>query len=461
MLQSAPWDSGAAPDGPAMTALRTIIARIAIIIRGTALAEMLVQVIIWHSFYLVKPWLLWGPVVALAWGSTAMVHLRGHRPSGRFACADSAVYAALALTAASCVPAAMRGEAGSWLFILVTSQVIVPVWFASERLSAPLAITPAIAFAVGTALVASTHLVTASLRNASAALLFLVVALHWLVRLMLRSRAVRADTALAAADRDACEQYVILSRNIEKREQDRLLHDTVLNTLTAIARSGSNTSIGQCRQDIAMLERALGESADAATGGPPKTGPLAAIAAVVSEMRARGLTVDLQIAGGGRPAVPSRRPVAPNSPAATPAVLPAMGGASAPASVPGPITAAVAQATREALANVAAHAGTGKAWVTASLTPPDEGGAARPGQLRVTIRDAGAGFDVSRVEPGRLGVRRSITERVEDWGGAASVQSAPGEGTTVYLSWPAASAGMVSPVVSTAGVGAGQGEGPW
>lgn len=447
MLQSAPWDSGTAPDGPAMTALRTIIARVAIILRGTALADMLVQVIIWHSFYLANPGLLWGPVVALAWGSTAVAHLRSQRPSWRFVCADSAVYAALALTAASCVPAAMRGDAGSWLFILVTSQVIVPIWLASEALSVPLAVTPAIAFAVGTVLVPSAHLGTASLRNASVALLFLVVAGHWLVRLMLRTRAVRADTALAAADRDACDQYVILSRNIEQREQDRLLHDTVLNTLTAIARSGSNTAIGQCRRDIAMLERVLSESGDAATGGLPEAGPLAAIAAVVSEMRARGLIVDLQIAGGG--------------PAAAPDGLPAKDGANAPAPVPSPIAGAMAQATREALANVAAHAGTGKAWVTARLMPPDEGSTGRSGQLWITIRDVGAGFDVSRVEPGRLGVRRSITERVEDWGGSASVQSAPGKGTTVCLSWPAASTGKVLQAANAAGAGAGQGEGQW
>jgi signal transduction histidine kinase len=444
MLQSASWDSGTAPDGPAMTALRTTIARLAIILRGTAVAEMLVQLIIWHSFYLAKPWLLWGPAVALAWGSTAVAYLRGRRPSWQLVCVDSAVYAALALTAASCVPAAMRGEAGSWLFILVTSQVIVPVWFASEALSLPLAVTPAIAFAVGTVLVPSTQLVTASPRNASVALLFLVVAGHWLIRLMLRTRAVRADTALAAADRDARDQYVVLSRNIEQREQDRLLHDTVLNTLTAIARSGSAAAIGQCRRDIAMLERALSESGDAATGGPPEAGPLAAITAVVSEMRARGLIVDLQVAGDGL--------------AAAPAGLPAKDCASAPAPVPVPIAAAMAQATREALVNVAAHAGTGKAWVTASLAPPDEVGTGRSGQLRITIRDAGAGFDVSRVEPGRLGVRRSITERVEDWGGSASVQSAPGEGTTVCLSWPAAGAGKVLQAVNAA---AGQEEGKW
>ena len=51
-------------------------------------------------------------------------------------------------------------------------------------------------------------------------------------------RASRADRALVAADQDARDQFVILSRTVERREHDRLLHDTVLNTLTAVARSG-------------------------------------------------------------------------------------------------------------------------------------------------------------------------------------------------------------------------------
>jgi signal transduction histidine kinase len=54
------------------------------------------------------------------------------------------------------------------------------------------------------------------------------------------------------------------------------------------------------------------------------------------------------------------------------------------------------------------------------------------------VRDAGAGFDPARVDPARLGLRRSITERVADWGGRVSVRSAPGQGTVVDMSWPAA-----------------------
>ena len=54
------------------------------------------------------------------------------------------------------------------------------------------------------------------------------------------------------------------------------------------------------------------------------------------------------------------------------------------------------------------------------------------------MRDAGAGFDPARVDPARLGLRCSITERVADWGGRVSVQSAPGQGTLVSMSWPGA-----------------------
>jgi len=95
--------------------------------------------------------------------------------------------------------------------------------------------------------------------------------------------------------------------------------------------------------------------------------------------------------------------------------------------------------------------------VTVSVTPP--GDVDSVGRIRVTVRDAGAGFDPGRVDPARLGVRRSITERVEDWGGSAAVQSAPGQGTTVCLCWPAVDPGLAAADVA---VGAARGvPGQW
>jgi signal transduction histidine kinase len=403
-----------------MTVLGTLVVRITVILRGIALAEMVVQVIIWRSFYQASPWLLWGPGVALAWGCTSIAYLRRHRPRWQFVCADTAVYAGLAFGAAWCVPPAIRGEAGSWLFILVTAQILVPIWLAPRALSLPLAVAPAIAFGAGAAVAPASDLVTADPRGASVALLFVVVAVTWLLRRMLSSRAMKADDDLAAADRQARDQYVILSKNIERREQDRLMHDTVLNTLTAIARSGGTpAAINQCRHDIALLESALGESGGTGAATRPGAGPVAAIETVVGEMRARGLAVDLEVLGG----------------------VAAQGGGQEPDLVPAPVVAAMAHATREALMNVAEHAGTGQARVTVSVTPGDTAG---PGRIQVTVRDAGAGFEPGRVDPARLGVQRSITERVEDWGGSASVQSVPGQGTTVCLCWPAAGPGLAA-----------------
>jgi signal transduction histidine kinase len=397
---------GAQAAGPAMTVLGTMLTRIAAIVRAAGAGYVLVQVLIWHAFYQASPGRLWGPAVAVGWAAAAIC------------CLDWAVYAVLALTAGGCVPPEIRGQAGEWLFIAVASELIVPIWFARARLSLPMSLGSGLAFLAGVLLAPGSQAPHGT-RAAATALLFAVVAVHWSGRQMLYRRASRADAALAAADGDARDQFVILSRNIERREQDRLLHDTVLNTLTAIARSGpAGGVISRCRQDLAMLQHALSEPADPA-GALRRDGSalLAGLHAVAAEMQARGLAVHLRPG----PGVPGQLPT-----------------------VPAPVALAITHATREALANVAAHAGTGEAWVEVSLLAAAEPGGAAGG-LAVTVRDAGAGFDPGQLGPARLGVRRSITERVTDWGGSATVHSAPGAGTEVRLCWPAQREAVAEP----------------
>lgn len=52
------------------------------------------------------------------------------------------------------------------------------------------------------------------------------------------------------------------------------------------------------------------------------------------------------------------------------------------------------------------------------------------------VIDAGVGFDVAGRSGGRLGVGSSIIGRLDSIGGAATVWSQPGKGTSVMLRVP-------------------------
>jgi signal transduction histidine kinase len=286
----------------------------------------------------------------------------------------------------------------------MSGQLLVPAWYVPSALSALLALLAPAAYWIGAALQPVTDRRTVTVT----AILLLAVALaHTLARRELYGRAAAADGAVHEAGQTAREQYAVLSRTIERREHERLLHDTVLNTLTALARASADDvagAVARCRRDVALIEGALSYPDDPADGTGHSSGDLAGqVRAVVADLRGRGLTVHLDIDDEGGPAVPAR------------------------------VAAAISNATREALSNVAAHAGTGEAWVQVRLM----GDAEAPCRLHVVVRDGGAGFDPARVDQGRLGLRRSIRERTTDCGGRAAIRTAPGQGTEVSLSWPA------------------------
>jgi signal transduction histidine kinase len=401
--------SSALSAGPAMMTLRSVVVPLASTIRSAGIAYIIVQVVIWHSFYTADSWRLAAPVIAVAWAAAIIVCLRRRWPSPFLACVDSAFYVALALSAQESVPPSVRDDAFSWLVISMSGQLIVPAWYASASLSVLLTLIAPAAFWLGAVIQPVTNYRTL----AGAAMILVVVGLvHTFSRRELYGRAEAADGTLDAAAHAAGEQYAVLARNIERREHERLLHDTVLNTLTALARAAVDDPavvVSRCRQDVALIEDALGDQGDPAGDARRAPGDLAGeVRAVVTDMRGRGLTVHVDIDGEGGSVV-----------------------------VPAPVTAAIANATREALSNVAEHAGTGEAWVQVRLTAPD-GDADVPGRLAVTVRDRGAGFDLARIDPTRLGLRRSIAERTAECGGQTAVWSAPGQGAVVRMSWPAA-----------------------
>ena len=410
-----------------------VIARTTSVIRGLVLAYIVAQVLIWSPFYAARPARLAGPAVAAACCAVAVVYLRRRRPGWPLIVADSAIHVALALGAEWCVPPAMRGDTSNWLYIAVASQILVPAWFAPTGLFVPLVLASGASYWAAAADLAGPAGAVGRSPAAGAAVLLATAAVAWVGLRLMPRRAGAADAALDLADREAGAEFVALTRSTERREHDRLLHDTVLNTLTALARGGDSSAgevRARCRHDLTLMEYALrdtGAADEEALG--PCGGLVIGIEAAAAELRDRGLTVHVEVPGR----------------------VPALAGGGGPLSedwpgVPVPVATALAHAVREALANVASHAGTGEAWVGLRL-----GAAAglEPGGLEVTVRDDGAGFDPARTDPARLGVRRSIIERVADWGGTASVRSAPGRGTVVTMSWLASA--VADPGLTLAG----------
>ncbi|MHA6783530.1 sensor histidine kinase [Pseudonocardia saturnea] len=192
--------------------------------------------------------------------------------------------------------------------------------------------------------------------------------------------AVAADRAAAAA-------------RTERRELEREMHDTVLNTLAAIGRSSlpdSATVRRRCAADARFL-RTLRHQNDGDQGADLATRLDAVIGLFVED----GFTV--------------RRPQP--DPASQ--------------ELPAAVVTAMVRATREALNNAREHSGTDHAVVVVSTTDA----------VTVRIVDHGAGPG-SPADARRLGIRRSLAERMHDVGGTADVQRVPDGGTAVVLRWP-------------------------
>jgi signal transduction histidine kinase len=255
-------------------------------------------------------------------------------------------------------------------------------------------------------------------------------------------RALSAKSSAEGALRVAAERWDAA------RAVQRELHDTVLATLTMLAHRGEGvpaaTVVQACARDAEQLRRgtvarppADGQGADegADEGGGQRDGE-----------------------GGGQRdgEVTAYRETGPNGSGGS-------GGSSGPGEVvdlvdvvrdvvagvrstgdleirlhvgddvpvAGRVAEAVRQSLGECLENVRRHAGVLAADVTA---------VADGDQASVMVVDEGLGFDPDAVPPDRLGLRESVSGRLVDVGGSASVWSGPGLGTSVLLAVPLAGA---------------------
>jgi signal transduction histidine kinase len=88
---------------------------------------------------------------------------------------------------------------------------------------------------------------------------------------------------------------------------------------------------------------------------------------------------------------------------------------------------ALVRAVAECLENVRRHSGEQRAEVTVSR---------HDAAVRAVVTDSGVGFERERVPPGRLGIAQSVEARMRAAGGSARIFSSPGRGTTVLLEVP-------------------------
>lgn len=192
----------------------------------------------------------------------------------------------------------------------------------------------------------------------------------------------------------------------QRRQSARLLHDTVLATLTLLAHSGVGVSADALRQQASEDAQLLRQLRLGSTPMPQFSGvyslePVAEtpLGTTLESVKQRFLRMGLSVRwhGSGQVLLPSD------------------------------VLDAFLLALAECLENVRRHAGVDEADVT--ITQGDD-------TLRAVVTDAGVGFDPADVAAERLGFAESVVARLRDVGGNARVFSTPGAGTTVILEVP-------------------------
>lgn len=202
----------------------------------------------------------------------------------------------------------------------------------------------------------------------------------------------RTARELDEARRLAVDQGARLAAEAATNREHRMLHDSALQTLEAIA-SGSAGTPSRVRRhaerEAAVLRRALRR-------GPSHEGGMVdRLAELAVEFADKGLRVEL---------VADELDVEP----------------------PAELVGALCDAVREALTNVVKHAGVDRALVR--LGEEDDA-------WTLTVRDHGSGFDRATTSHG-FGLDNSISKRLSEVGGWSRIDAAPGEGTRIEIGAP-------------------------
>ncbi|WP_456696881.1 sensor histidine kinase [Aeromicrobium sp. P5_D10] len=220
----------------------------------------------------------------------------------------------------------------------------------------------------------------------------------------------RADTAASAAEQELRAVAEARTASDTAAEDARVLHDTVINTLGAIANGGAST------KDVDLVRARC--SADAATVESLWTSK-GAVPTQRVELRSIFALEDLTVNRSGLDDSQLKR---------------------VEGDLPDQVIHAMVAAVGEVLRNVVKHADTDRAAVDVRLVDKE---------LIVTVSDDGAGFD-GVLPPGR-GFAESVQSRAEKAGISVTLDTAPGHGTTVAFRIHPDSAAQVDPFETATG----------
>ena len=213
----------------------------------------------------------------------------------------------------------------------------------------------------------------------------------------------RRITTIGAAHQ---AQHTASEIEAQRRHAARLLHDTVLSTLTLLAHSGVGVSAPALRQQAAEDAKLLRELRLGGSPRPVSSGGYhlersaeTELGTTLTAVKERFGRIGLEVSWHG----------------AGELVLPA------------PNRDALLLALTECLENVRRHSGATEASVTI---------VADETSVKAMVTDAGVGFVVEQIDSTRLGFTESVVARLREVGGTARVFSALGAGTTVVLVVP-------------------------
>jgi signal transduction histidine kinase len=229
----------------------------------------------------------------------------------------------------------------------------------------------------------------------------IVVLRHWIISAVPRvSRRIYSIGKAHRVERMASETEA------QRRQSARLMHDTVLATLTMLAHSGVGVAPAVLQEQAAEDARLLRQLRLGATPNPQSSGSYSLLSpgdpvlgTTLESVKNRFGRMGLEVSWHG-----------------TGQVL-----------LPGEVLDAFLLALAECLENVRRHSGVRQADVTIT----DD-----PSTVRAMVTDAGVGFDPSQISEDKFGFKESVVARLHEVGGNARLFSSAGSGTTVVLEVP-------------------------